>query len=122
MLAEKVEKHNTNVWMINTGWTGGKYGRGSRMRLSYTRKMIDAIHDGKLENAEYRKFDIFNFQVPTSVPGVPDDILWPSETWEDKDAFNVELRKLAEKFIENFQKYEDETPREVIEKGGPNLS
>lgn len=121
MLAEKVEKHDANVWLINTGWTGGKYGRGTRMRLSYTRKMIDAIHEGQLDNVEYRKFDVFNFSVPTSVPGVPDDILWPQDTWEDKEAFNVELRKLAEKFQENFKKYEDETPKEVIEKGGPTL-
>ena len=121
MLAERVEKHGTNVWMINTGWTGGKYGVGTRMRLSYTRKMIDAIHNGELDNAEYRKFDVFNVQVPTHVPGIPDDVLWPQDTWEDKEAFNVELRKLAKKFQENFVKYADETPKEVIEKGGPTL-
>jgi phosphoenolpyruvate carboxykinase (ATP) len=122
MLAEKVEKHKTNVWMINTGWTGGKYGRGTRMRLSYTRKMIDAIHQGHLDNVEYNKFDVFNLQVPKSVPGVPDDILWPENTWENKDEFKVELIKLAEKFNENFVKYQDETPVEVVEKGGPTLN
>jgi len=121
MLSERVDKHKTNVWMVNTGWTGGKYGRGTRMRLSYTRKMVDAIHDGVLEDVEYRKFPTFNFQVPMSVPGVPDEVLWPQDTWDDKEAFNVELRKLAEKFQENFVKYADETPEEVIRKGGPTI-
>ena len=121
MLAEKAAKHGSNVWLINTGWTGGKYGVGNRMRLSYTRKMIDAIHKGKLDDAEYRKFDVFNFDVPKEVPGIPSEILWPADTWDDKEAFKVELRKLAEKFQENFKKYEDETPKEVIQKGGPNL-
>lgn len=122
MLSEKVEKHDTNVWLINTGWTGGKYGRGTRMRLSYTRKMIDAIHQGQLDDVEYKQFPTFNFQVPSSVPGIPPEVLWPQDTWDDKEAYNVELRKLAEKFQENFKKYEDETPQEVIEKGGPTLS
>jgi phosphoenolpyruvate carboxykinase (ATP) len=120
MLAEKVEQHGSNVWLINTGWTGGKYGRGTRMRLSYTRKMIDAIHEGQLDNVEYQKFPVFNFDVPKSCPGVPDDVLWPETTWDDKEAFKVELRKLAEKFQENFEKYADETPEEVIQKGGPH--
>ena len=119
MLSEKVEKHKANVWLINTGWTGGGYGKGTRMKLSYTRKMIDAIHEGKLDNAEYRKFDTFNLSVPKSVPGVPDNILWPEDVWEDKAAFRVSLNKLAKKFKENFVKYADETPQEVIEKGGP---
>ena len=121
MLSEKVAEHGTKVWMINTGWTGGQYGRGQRMSLKYTRKMIDAIHEGKLDDVECKKFDIFNFQVPTSVPGVPDEVLWPESTWEDKDAFKIELRNLAEKFKENFVKYADETPQEVIEKGGPTI-
>ena len=121
MLSEKVAKHNTNVWMINTGWTGGKYGRGSRMKLSYTRKMIDAIHNGSLDDVEFTNFDVFNFKIPKTVPGVPDDILSPIDTWEDKEAFKVEVRKLAEKFTVNFEKYADETPEEVIQKGGPTI-
>lgn len=121
MLAEKVEKHGSKVWMINTGWTGGKYGRGTRMRLSYTRKMIDAIHEGQLDNVEYQKFPVFNVDVPKTCPGVPDDVLWPETTWDDKEAFKVELRKLAEKFQHNFEKYADETPQEVIDKGGPRV-
>ena len=121
MLSEKVTKHGSNVWLINTGWTGGQYGVGSRMKLSYTRKMIDAIHEGALDNAEYRNFDTFNLKVPTSVPGVPDSILWPEDAWADKNAFKVSVQKLARKFKKNFIKYADETPEEVIKKGGPTI-
>lgn len=121
MLAEKCEKHGSNVWLVNTGWTGGGYGVGSRMRLSYTRKIIDAIHEGKLNDVEYQKFGVFNLNVPKSVPGVPDNILMPEEAWADKDLFKIQLRKLAEQFQQNFTKYSDETPEEVILKGGPTL-
>mmetsp|Transcript_2731 Transcript_2731/g.4605 ORF Transcript_2731/g.4605 Transcript_2731/m.4605 type:complete len:151 (+) Transcript_2731:3-455(+) len=119
MLAEKVEQHHSNVWLVNTGWTGGQYGKGSRMTLKYTRRIIDGIHNGSFDNCDYKTFPIFNLQVPTECPGVPSEILWPQSAWDDQDAFQVTLRKLAEKFQENFKKYEDETPREVIEKGGP---
>lgn len=119
MLAEKVEKHGSNVWLINTGWTGGKYGVGSRMKLSVTRKIIDAIHEGHLDKATYKKFPVFGFNVPTSVPGIPDTMLWPENTWADKAAYKEELKKLADKFQKNFVKYADGTPKEVIEKGGP---
>jgi phosphoenolpyruvate carboxykinase (ATP) len=121
MLSEKVETHGSKVWLINTGWTGGKYGKGTRMKLSHTRAIIDAIHEGKLDNAEYEKLDVFNLNVPTTVPGVPDQILNPENAWEDKEAFKVNLRQLAEKFQHNFIKYADETPEEVIQKGGPNI-
>ena len=121
MLADKVEQHGSNVWLINTGWTGGKYGKGQRMKLGYTRRMIDAIHEGELDDVEFKKFDVFNFSVPTHVEGIPDSVLWPEDAWSDKEEFRVELRKLAEKFQENFGKYADETPQEVIEKGGPSL-
>jgi len=121
MLADKVEKHKSNVWLVNTGWSGGKFGVGKRMSLSVTRKILDAIHDGHLDNVEYRKSDVFGFNVPKTVPGVPDNILWPQNTWADKDAFNVELKKLAGKFQKNFVKYAEKTPKEVIEKGGPVL-
>jgi phosphoenolpyruvate carboxykinase (ATP) len=119
MLAQKVEKHGSNVWLINTGWTGGKYGVGSRMKLSLTRKIIDAIHDGHLDKATFKKFPVFGFDVPTSVPGVPDEVLMPENTWADKAAYKEELKKLADKFQKNFVKYADGTPKEVIERGGP---
>lgn len=122
MLADKVGKHGSNVWMINTGWTGGKFGVGSRMKLSLTRKIIDAIHDGHLDKATYKKFPVFGFDVPTSVPGVPTEVLMPENTWADKAAYKEELAKLAEKFQKNFVKYADGTPKEVIERGGPTIT
>ena len=122
MLADKVEKHGSKVWLINTGWTGGKFGVGSRMKLSLTRKIIDAIHDGHLDNATFKKFPVFGFDVPTSVPGVPDNVLMPENTWADKAAYKEELKKLADKFQKNFVKYADGTPKEVIERGGPSVS
>ena len=122
MLADRVEKHGSKVWLVNTGWTGGKFGVGSRMKLSLTRKIIDAIHDGHLDNATFKKFPVFGFDVPTSVPGIPDNVLMPENTWADKAAYKEELKKLAEKFQKNFVKYADGTPKEVIERGGPKVS
>ena len=83
MLADLTEKHEANVWLINTGWTGGKYGTGKRMSLRNTRKILDNIHDGHLDDAEYKTLPIFNLNVPTSMEGVPDQILNPRNTWED---------------------------------------
>jgi phosphoenolpyruvate carboxykinase (ATP) len=122
MLADRVEKHGSKVWLVNTGWTGGKFGVGSRMKLSLTRKIIDAIHDGHLDNATFKKFPVFGFDVPTSVPGIPDNVLMPENTWADKAAYKEELKKLADKFQKNFVKYADGTPKEVIERGGPSVS
>jgi phosphoenolpyruvate carboxykinase (ATP) len=82
MLAQKLQKHNTTVWLINTGWSGGKYGVGKRMSLEHTRAIIAAIHNGELNNtSDYADYPIFNFKIPKSVTGVPDNILNPSNTW-----------------------------------------
>lgn len=84
MLAEYMKKHNVQVWLVNTGWVGGKYGVGHRMDLPSTRKIIDAIHEGALDKAKYKKFPIFNMDVPETVPGVDPKILWPENGWENK--------------------------------------
>ncbi len=76
-----MKTHKTNAWIINTGWTGGKYGVGHRMSLKHTRAILDAIHDGKLDNVEYKTSPIFNLAIPTSCPGVPTEILDPRNTW-----------------------------------------
>ena len=122
MLAEMVEKYNSNVWLMNTGWSGGKYGVGKRMSLKITRGLIDAIHSGELEKAEYTTMQGFNLRVPKSVSGIDSNILLPINTWGDKDGYKSQAKKLAEQFIENMQKYKDGTPKEVIEKGGPNTN
>ena len=86
MLGEKISEHNANVFLVNTGWTGGEYGVGSRMKLSYTRAMIQAALEGELSNVETKKDDIFGLDIPLHVPGVPDDVLQPNQTWADQEA------------------------------------
>ena len=122
LLSKYVQQYKCKVWLINTGWTGGKYGVGERMSLKNTRAIIDAIHDGKLDKADYRKMPIFNLSIPTEVPGVPTDCLEPRTTWEDKEEYDAQLLRLAKQFTENFKNYEDGTPSEVIVKGGPTIN
>jgi len=107
MLGEKLEQHNTNCWLINTGWTGGSFPEGDRINLPYTRAIIRAILDGQLEDSEYTKTDVFNLSIPTECPGVPSEILNPKNTWEDKTAFDEKANKLASLFVDNFKKYND---------------
>jgi phosphoenolpyruvate carboxykinase (ATP) len=95
MLADKVEKHGAHVWLINTGWSGGKFGVGKRMSLKVTRRIIDAIHDGELQKAEYAKMPGFNLAVPKSCPDVDSSILMPINTWSDKAAYHSYTKKLA---------------------------
>ena len=104
--------------MISTGWTGGPYGVGTRMRIPHTRAMLNAALEGKLEDVEYVEDPIFGFAVPTTVPGVPADLLVPRNTWRDKDAFDREARKLARMFARNFEAYA-ETVDDTVAKAGP---
>ncbi|MGO1370059.1 MAG: phosphoenolpyruvate carboxykinase (ATP) [Senegalia sp. (in: firmicutes)] len=106
LLGEKIEKHNLNVFLVNTGWTGGEYGKGSRINLKYTRAMVRAALNGDLENVEYKKDEIFNLSIPLKCSGVPEEILIPSNTWEDKERYNKKANKLNNSFIENFKKFE----------------
>lgn len=121
MLAEKCKKYNANVWLINTGWSGGKYGVGERMSLKITRRIIDSIHSGELDNAETTVIPGFELHVPKKVTDVPSDILVPANTWTDKDDYQKTAKKLADGFVKNFEKYLDGVPAEVVAKGGPNL-
>src|SRR5690606_30447073 len=88
MLAEKLQKHNAQTWLVNPGWTGGSYGVGKRMSLPHTRAIIDAIHSGELAKAETIEDPLFGLQIPTKVPGVPSEVLIPKNTWADKAAFD----------------------------------
>ncbi len=105
ILGKKIREQKVNVWMINTGWTGGAYGVGSRINLDYTRAMITAALEGGLDNAEYETHPIFGFMMPASCPGVPAEILNPRNTWADKDQYDVKAKELAKQFIKNFEKY-----------------
>ena len=114
MLGKKMKANNVNVWMINTGWSGGAYGTGKRMKLDFTRSMIAAALEGKLNNIAYTKHPIFGMMIPVSCLGVPAEILNPQNTWPDKDDYTIKAKKLAELFIKNFEKYKKGVSEEII--------
>ena len=120
LLAEKIRQHNSNVWLVNTGWTGGMYGVGNRMKLSHTRKMLNEALEGNLDDVEFITEPIFGLQIPTSVEGVPDNILQPKQTWSDKDAYDNKASELAKMFKENFRKFSDQASKELLA-AGPNI-
>ncbi|APF17018.1 phosphoenolpyruvate carboxykinase [Caldithrix abyssi] len=114
LLGEKIQKHNVNCWLVNTGWTGGPYGVGKRMEIKYTRAMLNAALQGKLDNVQYVQDPIFKVQVPTECPGVPSEVLIPKNTWKDKEAYDKQARDLARRFKENFEQYKDYVSEEVL--------
>src|SRR5690606_39181079 len=120
LLAERLRRHGAQTWLVNTGWSGGKYGVGKRMRLKDTRAIVDAIHDGSLAQAPTRTDVLFGFEVPTSCPNVASELLDPRNTWEDKSAFDQTSKKLANLFCDNFKKHEQLASPEV-RAAGPRL-
>jgi phosphoenolpyruvate carboxykinase (ATP) len=120
LLAEKMKKHNTKVWLVNTGWSGGQYGVGKRMSIAHTRAIIDAIHSGALDGAETQEDPVFGLQIPRSVPDVPERVLVPSKTWADRNAYQATAAKLAKLFNENFKRFADQCSDEV-KKASPRL-
>ncbi len=114
LLGRKLEGTDIKVWLINTGWSGGSYGVGSRMKLSYTRSMITAAMNGDLNNVEYKKQPVFELDIPTSCPEVPSEILNPIDTWADKSAFEKTANKLAGQFIDNFKTFESAASEEIL--------
>jgi phosphoenolpyruvate carboxykinase (ATP) len=114
MLGGKMQTHKVNVWMINTGWTGGPYGIGNRMKLKYTRAMITAALDGDLNNSEFETHPVFGMAVPKECPNVPPEILDPRNTWTDKAAYDDKAHFLAGLFVKNFEKYKDGVTAEVL--------
>ncbi|OLB90774.1 MAG: phosphoenolpyruvate carboxykinase (ATP) [Thaumarchaeota archaeon 13_1_40CM_38_12] len=105
LLGEKITKHKTVVYLINTGWSGGPYGIGKRMNIHHTRRMVTAALTGELDIVKYRRDGVFNLDVPTSCPDVPSEVLDPRNTWSEKDAYDHSARKLAQMFVENFKKF-----------------
>lgn len=114
MLGNKMKEHAVNVWMINTGWSGGSYGVGNRMKLGYTRAMITAALNGSLNQVEFEKHPVFGMMMPTSCADVPAEILNPRNTWKDKMAYDETAKKLAKAFIDNFQKYAAGVNEEIL--------
>jgi phosphoenolpyruvate carboxykinase (ATP) len=117
MLAEKMREHDTDIWLVNTGWSGGAYGVGSRIDLPHTRAIIDAIHSGALKEAPRETDPVFGLHVVTEASGVPPEILIPRDTWADGEAFDKTARKLAGLFLANFEKYKDRCEPEVCQAG-----
>jgi len=120
LLGRKLHSSQANVWLINTGWSGGSYGTGSRMKLAYTRAMITAALRGELDEVQYEKQPVFGLAMPASCPDVPTELLNPRNTWADKEAYDQKVQELAGEFIENFKKYEDQASAEV-KAAGPQM-
>lgn len=118
MLGKKIDEHKVQVFLVNTGWTGGVYGVGNRMKLAYTRAMVQAAIEGKLKHVETVKDEIFGLHIPVHVPGVPDEVLLPNKTWKDELAYKGKAKELAGKFRENFKKFTD-IDAEIEKLGGP---
>ncbi len=117
LLREKIKKHNVKCWLVNTGWTGGPYGVGERMKLPYTRAMVKAALNGELDNVEYETEPFFGLSIPKSCPDVPSEVLNPKNTWKDKKGYDEKASKLAAAFLENFKEFEDECDKEIISSG-----
>lgn len=115
LLGKKLEQHSdVNVWLVNTGWSGGSYGVGQRMSLKYTRAMINAAINGELDNVAYVPHEVFGVLKPQSCPNVPNEILDPRETWADKEAYDKKAIELAQLFVQNFEKYADQASEAIL--------
>jgi phosphoenolpyruvate carboxykinase (ATP) len=114
MLSEKMKEAGVKVWLVNTGWTGGPYGIGHRMKLKYTRAMITEALTGDLNNVEYETHPVFGIEVPQTCPNVPDEVLNPRNTWDDKNLYDQKAVELADKFRENFKKFEEFANEEIM--------
>jgi phosphoenolpyruvate carboxykinase (ATP) len=121
LLRRKIERYEVNCWLVNTGWIGGPFGVGKRISIGYTRALLNAALDGSLQDVAFRRDPVFGFQVPQSCDGVPAEILDPAGTWASQDGYREKYRQLAARFIENFKKFEDATPPDVIA-AGPRLA
>jgi phosphoenolpyruvate carboxykinase (ATP) len=120
MLGERISRHGARVWLVNTGWTGGPYGTGTRMELAHTRAMVTAALSGELDQAQYSTDPVFGLEVPDAVPGVPSEVLIPRDTWPDHAAYDAQAKKLAEMFRKSFEAFASQVP-EAVAAAGPRL-
>jgi len=121
LLAEKIKQHDTKVWLVNTGWTGGPYGVGHRMELNYTRRMLREALAGNLDDQEFHEDPVFGLAIPEKVDDIPSEILTPRNTWEDKAAYDKKARELAGMFAKNFEQFKSEASDAII-KAGPKIT
>lgn len=118
LLGEKIRKHASRVFLVNTGWSGGPYGVGRRLDIDLTRAMVRAALKGELDDVPYEQDPIFGLMIPASCPGVPPEVLKPWNTWQDRQAYEEKARELARRFRENFTKFQG-VPREIVAAGPP---
>ncbi|MBM3179716.1 MAG: phosphoenolpyruvate carboxykinase (ATP) [Chloroflexi bacterium] len=117
LLKRKIERYGVTCWLVNTGWVGGPYGVGKRISIKYTRALLNAALNGKLDQVKFTKDPIFGFEVPTQCPDVPDEVLNPATSWGDKKEYDRRYKDLAMRFVQNFVKFTDVTPQEVLDAG-----
>jgi phosphoenolpyruvate carboxykinase (ATP) len=117
MLGEKIAKHGARVWLVNTGWTGGPYGVGTRMKIAYTRAMIAAALTGPLDHVRYKVHPVFNLEMPTACPGGPESVLDPRSTWPAATQYDEQAKKLAMMFVDNFVSFEKDVAASVMDAG-----
>jgi phosphoenolpyruvate carboxykinase (ATP) len=117
LLKRKILRYGVDCWLVNTGWVGGPYGVGKRISIRYTRDLLNSALNGELKDVEYYTDPVFGFQVPKHCPGIPDNVLYPSTAWPSEDAYKKRYHSLAARFIDNFQKFADSCPLEVINSG-----
>ncbi len=122
LLGEKIDKHQVNVYLVNTGWTAGPYGKGHRMSIKDTRACINGILNGSINKVDFEVLPVFNLNIPTSLEGVADNkVLNPRNTWENKEEYDAQLKKLASMFMDNFKRYENAQNSDIYKKAGPQL-
>ena len=117
LLKRKIERYSVNCWLVNTGWVGGPYGVGKRISIQYTRSLLNAVLDGKLENVEYYTDHVFGFLVPKVCEGIPTEILYPAKSWSDEKEYWKKYRQLASRFIDNFKKFEQTVSKKTLDSG-----
>ncbi|MBN1199885.1 MAG: phosphoenolpyruvate carboxykinase (ATP), partial [Bacteroidales bacterium] len=121
LLRKKIEKHGAKVWLVNTGWVGGKFGVGKRISIRHTRNMLNAVLDGELDHVKYRKDKLFNFDIPLTCPNVPEDVLDPENAWGNKSEYWMKYDALVSRYIENFKMFTDGCPEEIVNAGPKRL-
>ena len=120
MLGDRLERHDVPVWLVNTGWSGGPYGTGERMNIAHTRQMVRAALNGAFDGVPTRTDPVFGFEVPTACPDVPESVLWPRDTWADREAYDRAAQRLAQMFVDNFRQFEAGVSDEILQ-AGPKL-
>ena len=117
LLRHKIEHYGVQCWLVNTGWVGGPYGVGKRISIKHTRALLTAVLNGGLDTVKYKQDPVFGFDVPVKCPDVPDEVLDPSSSWNDKKEYDHRIKDLAMRFKQNFAKFEEGTSREIVEAG-----